>query len=172
MSARDLDRGMHAVKRARSVREQDSRIGLQQALREHTQRRMRLESLQAQMTEASAWRDGDVSSYLVRRHGLLALGEAIVSATGAVEAARQIVDSAHAHWSSDKVRLSAVESLLERRAEERRVERARREAVELDDIATQLWTRNRRSTSSVRSDRPALSVPVPHTAPTDLESAR
>ena len=169
MSARDLDRGMHAVRRARSVREQDSRIGLQQALREHAEQRTRLESLQTQMSQASTWQEGDISSYLVRRHGLLALGEAIVSATHAFDAGKQIVDSAHAHWSTDKVRLSAVESLLERRAEERRAERARREAAELDDIASQLWIRRQHRSSSDGSDRSHF---VPDTAPIDLEDAR
>lgn len=134
---------MLAVKRARSVRERDSRIGLQQATQERDHHRTRLDALQQQLREASSGRDSDIASFQARRHGLLALGEAIVAVGKEVEAAQQIVDSAHSHWSHDKVQLSAVESLLERRAEARRVERARREAKELDDIAGQLWLRNR-----------------------------
>lgn len=166
MSARDLDRGMRAVERARSVRERDSRVGLQQALQERNQRRARLESMQAQLADASTWHDGDVSSFLTRRHGLLALGEAIVAATQEVDAAQQIVDSAHAHWTSDKVRLSAVESLLERRAEARRAERARREAAEFDDIAAQLWIRRRRAELTAPAQHPD------HTPAQTVEAAR
>lgn len=152
MKATEVDRGMLAVRRARSVRERDSRVGLQQALQEHQQRRRHLTTLQDRLAEASAWQEGDISSYLARRHGLLALGDAIVRATEQVDAAQQIADSAHAHWSHDKVRLSAVESLLERRAEVRRAERARREAAELDDIAAQLWIRSRGADASPTPD--------------------
>lgn len=151
MSARDLDRGVRAVERARSVRERDSRIGLQQALQERNERHARLVAMQEQLAGASTWQQGDVASYLTRRHGLLALGEAIVTATEELDAAQQIADSAHSHWSADKMRLSAIESLLERRAEERRAERARREAAEFDDIAAQLWTRSRRAALSSRT---------------------
>jgi flagellar export protein FliJ len=61
----------------------------------------------------------------------------------AVAAARTVSASAREHWQRDKTRLSAVELLLERRAEERRAERARREARELDDVVAQRWLRRR-----------------------------
>ena len=156
MSARDLDRGMRAVRRARSVRERDSRIGMSTAVAEREQQRARVEDLQTQLVEASSWREGDTPSFLAGRAGVLALGDALASATERLDQASRVADAAHAHWSADKVRLSAVESLLERRAEQRRAERERRVAAELDDVAAQLWIRARAASSdrSPASPRP------------------
>lgn len=147
MSTRDLDRGLRAVGRVRAVRERDSRIGLQQALAERDERRTRLARLEQQLAADPAWEQGDTSSFLARRTALLGLGEAITGAREQVEAAGRIAETAHAHWSADKVRLSAVESLLERRGQARRAERAHREAGELDDIAAQGWSRRRAAAS-------------------------
>lgn len=141
MSARDLDRGMRAVRRARSVRERDSRIGMSSALAEREQQRARVADLQEQLAGASTWREGDTPSFLAGRAGVLALGHALVSATEQLEQASRVAEAARAHWSSDKVRLTAVESLLENRAEQRRIEADRRTATELDDVAAQLWIR-------------------------------
>jgi hypothetical protein len=43
----------------------------------------------------------------------------------------------------DRQAVRTVELLLERRADERRAELARREAVDLDELASQGWLRNR-----------------------------
>ena len=145
MSAAEADRGMRAVERVRGVRERDSRIGLQQALVEQERHRARLVALEDRLASASGWQEGDTWAYLALRGSLTALGEAIGEAGKSLEAATQISRSAHAHWSSDKTRLSAVESLLERRAEARRAEIARVEVRELDDISAQLWIRDQRS---------------------------
>lgn len=161
MSARQLDRGMLAVRRARSVRERDSRIGMSTAVAQREQQRARVTDLRTQLDDASTWREGDTPSFLAGRAGILALGDALASATERLEQAARVADAAHAHWSSDKARLSAVESLLERRAEQRRAERERRVAAELDDVAAQLWIRARaaattpdRSPASPRPEAP------------------
>lgn len=150
MSAADLDRGMRAVERVRAVRERDSRIGLQQALREREAHRARVQHLVG-LLEDGSWQAGDTPAFTAARHAMLAVGDAIEAATEELAAAQRIADTAQAHWTSDKVRLSAVESLLARRAETRRAERSHREAVELDDIAGQLWAR----THSTASHSPA-----------------
>ncbi|WP_110180321.1 flagellar FliJ family protein [Nocardioides solisilvae] len=143
MSARPggHDRGMRAVERVRSVRERDSRLGLQAAAVERDRQQDRLTELQERLAGAPAWGVGETWSYLAERTALLSLGDASSRAEQELAAAQRIAEAAHAHWSQDRTRLAAVENLLERRAEARRVERARREARELDDIAAQLWSR-------------------------------
>ncbi|GGD21369.1 flagellar FliJ family protein [Nocardioides daphniae] len=165
MSARDLDRGMRAVERVRAVRERDSRIGLQQALTEREQRRARVAALTEQLASSPAWEEGDATSFRARRDAVLAIGAAAGVATDQLGAAQRIADSAQAHWSTDKARLSAVESLLANRAEARRVERAHREAVELDDIAAQLWSR-------AQASLPVSTVSSPTCSPLDPQGAR
>jgi flagellar FliJ protein len=162
MGAADDDRGMKAVARARSVRERDSRIGLQHALLERNAHRNRLDQYEQRISAVTSWQGGDSSTYLAKRQMALALGEAAREEAVLLDSAQQVADAAHAHWSQDKIRLSAVESLLERRAAERRTERARREAIELDDIASQLWIRARRSTSDSPNPTPSGEVPHEH----------
>lgn len=135
------DRGMRAVERVRAVRERDSRTGLQHATAERDRLRARLADLTQRLATTPASADGETGSFLALRGALLSLGQAIGLAEQEVAAAQRIADSAHAHWSQDKTRLAAVESLLERRAAARAAERVRREARELDDIAAQLWSR-------------------------------
>lgn len=173
MSARDLDRGMRAVERVRAVRERDSRIGLQQALAEREQRRARLAELTDQLASSAAWDEGDATSFRARRAAVLAIGAAAGAAEDQLGGAQRIADSARAHWSTDKSRLSAVESLLARRAEVRRAERAHREAVELDDIAAQLWGRAQRGGSVASSPASSsTSAATPPRSPLDPQGAR
>jgi flagellar protein FliJ len=135
------DRGMRAVERVRSVRERDSRLGLQEAAAERDRQQARLAALEERLRSTPTFGEGGSGSFVALRDSLLSLGEAIGRARQDVAAAQRIAETSHAHWTQDKTRLSAVENLLERRAEARRAERARREARELDDIAAQLWTR-------------------------------
>ncbi|QCX28589.1 flagellar FliJ family protein [Nocardioides jishulii] len=173
MSARNLDRGMRAVERVRAVRERDSRIGLQQALAEREQRRARLADLNDQLASSPAWDEGDATSFRARRAAVLAIGAAAGAAGDQLGAAHRIADSAQAHWSTDKTRLAAVESLLARRAEVRRGERAHREAVELDDIAAQLWGRAQRVRPAASfPTTPASSSATPTRSPLDPQGAR
>ena len=168
MSAREQDRGMRAVERARSVRERDSRIGLQRALAERNEHQARLTQLQEYFASGSGVTAADPSAFLAERAAMLAVGDAIADERTRLEASQQVADVAHAHWSGDKVRLSAVESLLERRAEVRRVERERHERTELDGVASQLWIRAQRAAE--RS--PAERAERPGSLPGSLPDAR
>ena len=140
MSARP-DAGMLAVARVRAVREQDSRLGLQQAMGEQRRHEDHLVDLGRRLDEALRFDGGTVAAFLHVRAGYQALTEQITAATAELQTARSITESAREHWQRDKTRLSAVELLLERRADERRAELRRREARELDDIAAQRWQR-------------------------------
>jgi flagellar biosynthesis chaperone FliJ len=54
-------------------------------------------------------------------------------------------------WVTDRSRLAAVESLVERRAAAVRAERQRREVRELDEVAELMW--RRRAAAPVGGDR-------------------
>jgi flagellar FliJ protein len=142
-SVHEADRGMHAVARVRGVRERDSRVGLQQALAEEAARVRRLEELDRQVAEAPAFDAGSAASFVAQRQSLASLGDALVAARVDLDATRRITDSARAHWQRDKSRLSAVETLLEARARDRRAEAVRADTARLDEAATQLWLRGR-----------------------------
>ena len=135
------DAGMLAVARVRAVREQDSRLGLQQAMGEQRRHEEHLVDLGRRLDEALRFDGGTLAAFLHVRAGYQALTEQITAATAELRTARSITESAREHWQRDKTRLSAVELLLERRADERRAELQRREARELDDIAAQRWRR-------------------------------
>lgn len=143
----ETDRGMRAVLRARSVREQDSRIGLQRALAVCQSHRDTIAHLQGLLT---AHADGvsPVGAFRTVRASLVWVGEAIKAEEERLAAAQRVADAAHEHWSRDKVRVSAVENLLERRATLRRLERERRERNALDDVAGQMWLRSREAEPS------------------------
>ena len=82
------------------------------------------------------------ATFLAVRAGYWPSTEARSAAATATSSARSIADGRRAtHWQRDQTRLAAVELLLERRADERRAERARTRGRELDDIATQRWQR-------------------------------
>lgn len=140
MTARH-DRGLHAVARVRDVRERDSRIGLQQALREQAALQGRLDELEESVRAHGAFVAGDMRQFVGLRHSLEALRGAITDARQEAETAAVLSASARAHWHHDKTRLSAVEGLLERRADERRAEARTQETHELDDVAGRLWLR-------------------------------
>lgn len=139
------DAGLHAVARVRGVRETDSRIGLRTAWEETRAAQAQVDSLRTQLEEASAFTTGTAGSFLALRQTLQLLGDALIAAEAARDAAQVISEAAYARWQADRTRLAAVENLLERRADARRAEAARKEAQELDDIATQRWLRARRA---------------------------
>jgi flagellar export protein FliJ len=136
------DRGLDAVRRVRAVRETDSRIGLRRALAEAHESLSALDRAERALSVAEpapALEPG--SALLARRAAQLELGADAARARRAAEAAVRMSDTARAHWISDHARLSAVTALLERRREERRAERARVEARELDEVAGRSWLR-------------------------------
>lgn len=137
------DAGLRAVERVRGVRETDSRIGLRTAWAETRAAQARVDDLRAQLEHASTFSTGSAASFLALRQSLQLLGDVLIAAEDARDASRLISDTAYARWQTDRTRLAAVESLLERRTSVRRAEAARKEAVELDDIAAQRWLRAR-----------------------------
>jgi flagellar export protein FliJ len=137
------DAGLAAVARVRGARERDSRIGLQQAAAEHRAKQERVLDLRAQLEELATPDHASVAAFVLHHELSRALSEVIEEAVVEADAAAGIAASARAHWQHDKTRLSAVEMLLERRADERRAERRRLETRDLDEVVTQQWLRAR-----------------------------
>ncbi|MBO9523536.1 MAG: flagellar FliJ family protein [Nocardioidaceae bacterium] len=142
-NAAELDRGILAVRRVRSVREADSRLGLQRAVAERRTAGARVAALRQRLAGTSAFTTGETSEFLAGRADLAALGEAVRAAEAAWETSRTLTETARSAWQADRARLAAIDLLLERRVAERRAERERREARELDDLAAQRWLRAR-----------------------------
>ncbi|MBW8751205.1 MAG: flagellar FliJ family protein [Propionibacteriales bacterium] len=143
MSGPARDAGMRAVARVRSVREQDSRIGLQQALAEQRRHEAEVSEVRARIERTDVFAAGSAASFLALRASLDALGQVLRTADQEVATSRTISEAAYGHWQQDKARLSAVEVLLERRDGARRAEAARREARDLDEVAARMWQRGR-----------------------------
>lgn len=139
--ARARDAGMRAVARVRAVREQDSRIGLQQALREQRAHERDAEELRRQISATDTFALGSAASYVALRASLDALGQVLRRAEADTATSRTVSEAAFGRWQEDRTRLSSVEMLLERRAAERQTEVARREARDLDEVAAQRWLR-------------------------------
>lgn len=137
------DRGLTAVRRVREARERDSRVGLQQALAATRQRTAEAEASRARLEAAPSFRSGSAEEY--RAYSLLvrALAESVVEKEEAVRRSTAVADEARRRWGMDRQAVRTVELLLERRAEERRADRARRESADLDELAAQGWLRNR-----------------------------
>jgi flagellar export protein FliJ len=138
---------MRAVARVRAVREKDSQIGLQQALREQRLHESRAVELRGQIDDSRSFALGSAASFLALRASLDALGQVLHATEADAATSRTVSEAAYGRWQQDKARLSAVEVLLERRDRVRREDAARCEVRELDEIAGQLW--RRRSTGEV-----------------------
>jgi flagellar export protein FliJ len=132
---------MRAVARVRSVREHDSRIGLQQAIAEQREHEAHAADVRRRLEGAARFDAGSSGSFLALRASLDALGAVLRMADDETAASRRISEAAYARWQEDRARLGAVEVLIERRAAERRSDAARREARDLDEVAAQLWQR-------------------------------
>jgi flagellar export protein FliJ len=135
------DRGLRAVARVRGVREHDSRLGLQLALAEQQALEERVSALSGRLAGLPAALGSTPAEVLVFRAGTAALGAHLRDAREAAASHHAVVEGARARWQADKTRLAAVEHLLERRDAQRRAERAKAEAKELDDLASVRWAR-------------------------------
>lgn len=127
--------------RLRDVREQDSRIGLATALSEEQETTARIAELERQLATLPAPATLDIAAFRARQHTLEAIRIAMTQARADLEIAHVITAAARERWISDRSRLKAVESLVERRAAARRAERERRERIELDEVAQEMWRR-------------------------------
>jgi len=137
------DAGLGAVARVRGAREQDSRIGLQQAMAELRAREARVADLRRQLAVVEEPAVSGVADFVLHHERVRAFVQSVEAAAEDARAAAGVAGSARAHWQVDKTRLSAVEMLLERRAEERAAETRRREDRDLDEVVTQQWLRAR-----------------------------
>lgn len=127
--------------RVRGVREHDSRLGLQLALAEQQTLEERVGSLNDRLAALPGTAAGTPAEILFFRAGTAALGAHLREAREEASSHHTVVEGARARWQADKASLSAVEHLLARRAEKRRLERAKAEAKELDDLASVRWAR-------------------------------
>jgi flagellar FliJ protein len=149
MSSRpDSDRGLQAVERVRGIREQDSRIGLQHALATNAAHEAAASAARMLLETHPQFSHGSVRDFHADRALLAAMADQQDRARQRAEASRGVAEEAERRWRGDRAKVRAVELLLERRAAERRAERERREAAELDDISGQAWLRRRRDTGT------------------------
>lgn len=137
------DRGLAAVARVREIREQDSRIGLRIARTDADSAQQEAGRLGSQLAHAALPEATSPGLLLAHTTALAVLGSAGREARTVAATAERIAADAHAHWSSDRARMAAVEHVLAARAARRRAEATRRENAETDDLAAQLWLRRR-----------------------------
>jgi flagellar export protein FliJ len=137
------DSGLRVVARVRSVREQDSRLGLVTALAEEEAARSRVADLELQLASVGTHEAGSLTAFAARQRAVAALSQALCTARDAWDNTQLVALAARDRWHNDRTRLAAVESLLERRADARLVELRRRESRELDALAEELWRRGR-----------------------------
>ncbi|HET7387501.1 MAG TPA: flagellar FliJ family protein [Nocardioidaceae bacterium] len=141
MSIHKTDRGLAAVRRVRSARESDSRIGLAAALAASRRSDERALRAAQRLDQAPAFDAGDPAVFAHHVRVVQALARAERAADEDARSARAVADEARRRWQQDRTAVRAVELLLERRAAERAAERSRREARDLDELAAQAWTR-------------------------------
>ena len=150
MSAHEQDRGLDAVRRVRTARETDSRIGLQQALSTLCEREAEAARAQEKLIDAPAFATGSTGDFAAHVLHLGNLARDTRSSAEVASDSRTVADEATRRWQADTSAVRVVEMLLERRAAERSAERARREAKELDDLAAQGWLRRRAEAEAAR----------------------
>lgn len=141
MRRHDDDRALAAVERVRSVREQDSRIGLQHALGSSRERDAAVAASAQAIARYPAFGAGSIRNFRAYRLLLSGVAEQLTRAEQDAATGRAIAEEARRRWQQDHTRLRAVEALSARREAARREERDRRAATEMDDIAGQLWRR-------------------------------
>lgn len=141
MSAARRDAALVAVARVRGVREQDSRIGLQLALRDAAARRLEARRLRDRLAASALPERVRPGALVVQRLAQGHLGRDATVAELEAAAAHRIGAEARSRWEADKARLAAVERLLDRRARRRAREAERRLAKEADDLTAQRWLR-------------------------------
>ncbi len=137
------DRGLQAVTRVRGVREQDSKLGLQQATKTVRERVCDQQQREDALAAAPPFSAGSGGDFLVARHALATMASEVSAAADRVAAGQTVAAEALGRWQNDKTRLRAVELLGDRRAARRRAELQRAEDRESDDVAGRRWLRGR-----------------------------
>ena len=134
---------LSGVVRVRAVRERDSRTGLATALTEERAAAARVLEIEHRLVGLPAPTTSDLHAFQSRQHIIEMLRETLAIARTELEGARHLTVAARDRWMTDRSRLDAVESLVERRVAAERAERRRREDREQDEVATDLWRRGR-----------------------------
>jgi flagellar FliJ protein len=132
---------LRGLLRLRSVRERDSRIGLAAALQEEREAAAKLADLQQLLESLPMPATSDLAAFQGRQHTIELVRDALADTRASLETTRVVTAAARERWVSDRSRLAAVESLVERRAAAARAERQRRETRELDEVAEEMWRR-------------------------------
>jgi flagellar biosynthesis chaperone FliJ len=151
MTAHEQDRGLTAVRRVRSARESDSRIGLQRALAEARARDEAAAQAAERISSVPAFGGGDARDFQLHRQLVNGLADHKRRAEESAAASHRVAEQARLHWLRDRTAVRTVDLLLERRAEVRGVERGRRETAQLDDLAASGWLRRTADLSGPRS---------------------
>jgi flagellar export protein FliJ len=148
VSPRPHDPGLRVVARVRGVRERDSRLGLATALAEERAAGDLVAELERRLAAVEEHGTGTLAEFAARQRSVTALAEALATARQSWQSAQVLAAAARDSWSTDRTRLAAVESLLERRADARALDRRRRDSKEMDSIAEELWRRGEREGAS------------------------
>ena len=141
MKTHEDDRGLAAVRRVRVARENDSRVGLQHALADSRSAARAATRAEERLATAPQFGGGAAADFQLHRQLLVAMAaDQRMTAHNAAMSAR-VADEARRRWVADRSAVRVAELLLDRRAEARAEERARREAADLDDLAATGWLR-------------------------------
>jgi flagellar export protein FliJ len=140
MSARQQG-NLGGLVRLRSLRERDSRIGLATAIKEEREAAAEVADLEQLLANLPMPASFDLAAFQGRQHTVEMIRTALATMRTTQETAGQVTAAARDHWVSDRSRLAAVESIVERRAAAVRAERNRRETRELDEVAQEMWRR-------------------------------
>jgi hypothetical protein len=146
VSAHEQDRALAAVRRVRAARENDSKLGLQRLLIASRLRAAEVDRAAERLAGVPGFESGspaDLTDHVVRTAWL---ASSLRDAEYCAEVSREVAGEANRRWQMDRVQVRVVDILLERRAQARAEERARRETRELDDLAAQAWLRRRGDT--------------------------
>jgi flagellar FliJ protein len=139
------DRALGSIEKVRGIREQESRVGLRLALDAHAVDVAALDAARLLLHQHPGFGHGTAQEFHSHRTLVTTMADDIERQRQRTEASSTDAEAARQRWQGDRTRLRAVELLLERRITQRRTDRERREATELDDLAAQGWLRRRTS---------------------------
>lgn len=140
---------LRGLVRLRTVRERDSRIGLATALAEQREAAARVADLEQLLVTLPPPSTTDVAAFHGRQHTLELIRTALTTARAELETAGLVSGAARDTWVTDRSKLAAVESLVERRMTALRLERERREVRELDEVAELQWRHSKAGLAAV-----------------------
>jgi flagellar export protein FliJ len=139
----EQDRALGSIEKVRGIREQESRVALQLSLDAHAANVAALDAARLLLRQHPGFGHGTAQEFHSHRTLVATMADDIERRRQMAEASSSDAEAARQRWQGDRTRLRAVELLLERRITQRRTDRERREATELDDLAAQGWLRRR-----------------------------